>query len=312
MRHSKFVYISRDHTTVKEFDISRLKILIYTTIFAVMLVVCGKFGVDFLVEFTRTSDIIDLEQKNSFLTSQIREMQDQVKEINKQLADIEEKDDELRLLMDTNEISKDVREVGIGGTDYSFNLPDNLLNPEESEDIIALTESLDKLQREAKLESESFMQIEKTYYAKKDSFQHMPSMNPVLEGRVSSDFGRRLHPILNIWHQHDGIDIVAKHGAPVYAPADGVVKFIGKYGAYGNLVVIDHKTGFVTKYGHLSKIIARSGQTVKRGDRIGEVGKTGRATNSHLHYEILFNGKNLNPKDTYFFDYELNKLAVNE
>ena len=171
---------------------------------------------------------------------------------------------------------------------------------------------IDKLQREVKLESELFTQLHNTYLAKEDSIKHMPNINPVLEGRITSWFGRRIHPVRGTPDNHEGIDISAKMGTPVYAAADGIIVKARRAIGYGNLIQIDHQMGFVTKYGHLSKIIVREGQTVKRGDKIGEVGMTGVATAPHLHYEILYNGKHFNPIDYYWDDYETNKLAVNE
>jgi murein DD-endopeptidase MepM/ murein hydrolase activator NlpD len=312
MRHSKFVYISRDHATIKEYDISWLKILSYSLLFTVILVIGGKFGIDFLVDFSRDSDIMELEERNALLNAQIGEMQDQLKLINEQLSTIESKDDELRMVMGLNEISDELRDVGIGGTDYSFNFPEELLNPEETEKINTLLEYIDKLQREVKLESELFTQLHDTYYAKEDSIKHMPTINPVLEGRITSVYGRRIHPVYHRPDNHEGIDISAKLGTPVYAAADGVVKQARRAIGYGNLIVIDHKMGYVTKYGHLHKMLVREGQPVKKGDRIGLVGKTGTATAPHLHYEIWFNNKHFNPIDFYWDDYEVNKLAVNE
>jgi murein DD-endopeptidase MepM/ murein hydrolase activator NlpD len=312
MRHSKFLYISRDHAKIKEFEISHLKIISYTVIFIALLVVGGKFGIDFLVEFSRNSDFRELEQKNTFLKTQIAKMQLQVKEIHDQLSLIESKDDELRMVMGLNSINPEVRDVGIGGTDYSYRLPEELLNPEESDQLTATIEFIEKVEREVRLEEESFTQLYTTWQVKEDSLRYMPAINPVLEGRITSDMGRRIHPILKRPHFHPGVDISAKLGTPVYATADGIIRRAEKTAGYGNLIVIDHIKGWTTKYGHLHRILVRVGQPVKRGDRIGLVGQTGSATAPHLHYEILYNGKNIDPKDYYFNDYELNSLVVSE
>ena len=94
---------------------------------------------------------------------------------------------------------------------------------------------------------------------------------------------------------HQGIDISADKGRPVYATADGVVESAGYSGDYGNLVVLQHKFGLTTRYGHMSRFEVKTGQKVTRGDVIGYVGSTGRATGAHLHCEIRSNGKLLNP-----------------
>jgi murein DD-endopeptidase MepM/ murein hydrolase activator NlpD len=94
---------------------------------------------------------------------------------------------------------------------------------------------------------------------------------------------------------HPGLDISANTGTPIFATASGKVELAAPSGDYGNLVVVDHGYGLVTRYGHLSKFLVWQGSEVKRGDVVGYVGSTGRATGPHLHYEVLANGKLINP-----------------
>ena len=110
--------------------------------------------------------------------------------------------------------------------------------------------------------------------------------------RISSRFGRRLHPVLGIWHDHAGTDYAAPHGTPVRAVGDGVVTAAGPSGAYGNLVELRHLDGVVTRYGHLSRYARglRVGQVIQRGDVIAYVGSTGRSTAPHLHFEVKVRG----------------------
>ncbi|MCA1562762.1 MAG: M23 family metallopeptidase [Acidobacteria bacterium] len=121
-----------------------------------------------------------------------------------------------------------------------------------------------------------------------------PSIWPVA-GWLSSAYGTRRDPFTGSADFHPGLDISADHGEPVHATADGVVSSAGQNGAYGNLVVIDHSYGIITRYGHLSRFTVSGGQRVRRGDVIGHVGSTGRSTSPHLHYEILTNGTLTNP-----------------
>jgi len=121
-----------------------------------------------------------------------------------------------------------------------------------------------------------------------------PSIWPA-HGWLTDSFGGRMDPFTGERGFHQGIDISADKGNPVYATADATVDSASYTGDYGNLVVLRHAFGLLTRYGHLSKFVVRSGQPVKRGDVIGYVGATGRATGSHLHYEILANGKLINP-----------------
>ncbi|HXW06863.1 MAG TPA: M23 family metallopeptidase [Vicinamibacterales bacterium] len=121
-----------------------------------------------------------------------------------------------------------------------------------------------------------------------------PSVWPVT-GWLSSAYGNRRDPFTGDANFHPGLDISASHGEPVLATADGVVTSAGSAGNYGNLVVIDHGFGIVTKYGHLSRFAVMTGQEVRRGAVIGHVGSTGRSTSPHLHYEIWMNERLINP-----------------
>jgi len=121
-----------------------------------------------------------------------------------------------------------------------------------------------------------------------------PSIWPA-HGWLTGTFGGRSDPFTGEPGFHQGLDISTDKGQPVYATADGTIRSAAFTGEYGNLVVVDHGFGLVTRYGHLSAFAARPGQVVKRGAVIGYVGATGRATGSHLHYEILANGQLINP-----------------
>jgi murein DD-endopeptidase MepM/ murein hydrolase activator NlpD len=121
-----------------------------------------------------------------------------------------------------------------------------------------------------------------------------PSIWPI-HGWLSAGFGMRPDPFTGEADFHPGLDISAETGTPIHATAAGTVELAAPSGDYGNLVVINHGFGLVTRYGHMSKFAVWQGQEVKRGDVIGYVGATGRATGPHLHYEVLANGKLMNP-----------------
>jgi murein DD-endopeptidase MepM/ murein hydrolase activator NlpD len=121
-----------------------------------------------------------------------------------------------------------------------------------------------------------------------------PSMWPAY-GWLSSGMGTRRDPVNGGVDYHSGLDIAGERGEPVYATASGTVREAGYQGAYGNLIVIDHGFGLETRYGHLSKLLVKPGVRVQRGDVIGQVGATGRATGYHLHYEVTANGRLINP-----------------
>ena len=122
------------------------------------------------------------------------------------------------------------------------------------------------------------------------AIEKVPLAHPIKDKhRFTSGFGPR-------WgRMHNGLDFAAPHGTPIYAAADGVIIFAGRKSAYGRLVKIKHDFGYETRYAHLSKIRVKNGQRVSRGERIGDIGNTGRSTGTHLHYEIRTNGKAVNP-----------------
>ncbi len=121
-----------------------------------------------------------------------------------------------------------------------------------------------------------------------------PSIWPTF-GWLTGTFGGRSDPFTGERGFHQGLDIATDKGQQVYATADGTVRSAARSGDYGNLVELQHNFGLTTRYGHLSKFRVAPGDVVKRGDVIGVVGSTGRSTGTHLHYEILANGKLINP-----------------
>jgi len=136
----------------------------------------------------------------------------------------------------------------------------------------------------------------KGYLAKeRDVYRATPLGIPV-DGRVSSGFGMRVHPLSGQKLLHTGVDLSAQKGTPVYATADGIVSFSGWSRGNGNIVVIEHGHGFSTVYAHNTKNLTKVGQTVRRGQQISTTGSTGVSTGSHVHYEVWKNGKCVNPQ----------------
>ncbi len=121
-----------------------------------------------------------------------------------------------------------------------------------------------------------------------------------VNGPVTSSFGPRRHPILGFMRTHAGLDFKAGYGQPIFAVTDGVVAFAGRNGGYGNFVRLNHSGGLASGYGHMSRIVARPGSRVRRGQIIGYVGSTGLSTGPHLHYELYRNGRAVNPLSVTF------------
>lgn len=139
---------------------------------------------------------------------------------------------------------------------------------------------------------ESFLKKLKTQSS--SHITNIPSIWPT-EGKISSLFGTRVHPISRRKKFHTGVDIANLTSTDIIATADGVVDFSGRKGGYGNAVILSHGNGFKTLYGHAKSLLVSNGDKVTRGMVIAKMGSTGRSTGPHLHYEILFGGEHLDP-----------------
>jgi murein DD-endopeptidase MepM/ murein hydrolase activator NlpD len=167
--------------------------------------------------------------------------------------------------------------------------------------IVSDYERIDKLKRQMYIQTRSYDEVIQLALNKVDMLASMPAIQPITNkelSRLASGFGYRIHPIYKVKKMHWGIDFSAPRGTPIYATGDGVVKLAKnsylKTG-YGNQVEIDHGYGFVTKYAHMQKFVVKKGENVKRGQLIGYVGSSGGSTAPHVHYEIIKNGKKINP-----------------
>lgn len=128
-----------------------------------------------------------------------------------------------------------------------------------------------------------------------DVTEQLPLAKPMNNYRLTSGFGVRIDPFRHTLARHTGLDFSGPIGSQVHVTSDGRIEKAGRYGAYGNAIIVSHAYGVSTLYGHLSKILVKPGQVVHKGEIIGVQGSTGRSTGNHLHYEVMYNGVKLNP-----------------
>ena len=190
---------------------------------------------------------------------------------------------------------------GFGGTDrYAY-----LKEFSNSAELIKTRVLSDIIVNELKVQKNSFEKITKSVKEKEKMLASIPSIYPIAVKdltRIGSAFGYRFHPILHIYRMHAGVDFSAAAGTPIYATGNGVVFMAGAQSGYGNVVKINHGFGYTTVYGHMSKVIAKEGQKVNRGDIIGLVGSSGLSTSPHCHYEVRINNKPVDPVNFYKAD----------
>lgn len=290
------LYVNPNNSSeIKEFNLSFKKITFAVIIFFAILVFVLKYSVDFIVDFSQNSRINQLKKENMVLKAELEKIGNKISSLRSSIDFLEERDDQIRSMLDLPTINSDVRQVGIGGA--SLDLENSIKTNELSfgSELLDNLNLLEKLEREIRLEKDSYQKLLTTVERRQDSLRYLPVLKPVHDSYMSSGFGNRRHPIHRRIHFHRGIDLATNRGTPVIAPADGYVVSAGQNGGYGLFIAINHVYGFETYYGHLNKIYVRKGQFVKRGDKIGEVGSTGLATSSHLHYEVHSKGKALDP-----------------
>lgn len=219
------------------------------------------------------------------------------------LGDIEKRDDEIyRTIFEAGPIPNELRTAGFGGA----NRYKNLEGFNNSELLIDTRKKLDKIANRTYVQSKSFDDVVEMAREKEQMLASIPAIQPVANKdlkRMASGFGYRIHPIYKVRKMHWGMDFTAPTGTPIYATGDGkVTTQKNSRSGYGNHIIIDHGYGYETLYGHMSKVEVRRGQKVKRGDVIGYVGSTGRSTAPHLHYEVIKDGRKINPVNFYFND----------
>jgi murein DD-endopeptidase MepM/ murein hydrolase activator NlpD len=240
-----------------------------------------------------------LKRENRILKETLKEINIKLDNTDKLLDDIAKRDNYIyRSTFQQDSISYDIRNAGTGGT----NRYKHLEGYESTDVLIETSKKLDKVEQKLKVQENSFRDIIAEIRKNEKFYKNFPFLQPIRTNeltRIGSFYGYRPHPILGVVHMHQGIDLVAPTGTPVYASGDGIVKSIERNNTrsgYGNSVLIDHQVnGFASRYAHLHTIEVREGQKVKRGQRIGTVGNTGLSTSPHLHYEIIINGATTNP-----------------
>jgi murein DD-endopeptidase MepM/ murein hydrolase activator NlpD len=217
------------------------------------------------------------------------------------LSEIETRDNAIyRVYFEANPISEEQRKAGFGGV----NRYKNLEGFDNSNLIISTSKKIDVLTKQIVVQSKSLDEIAGLAEEKEKLLKAIPTIKPVKNEdltRMASGYGYRSDPFTKARKFHRGMDFTAPRGTPVYATGNGVVKRADRRSSgYGRHVRINHGFGYISLYAHLYKYVVKRGQKVKRGDLIGFVGSTGRSQAPHLHYEIIKDGKRVNPLNFYY------------
>ncbi len=225
-----------------------------------------------------------LKREINNLSLQYEVLSGRLKQVSSVLKDMEERDDDIyRVIFEAEPISDNVRNAGFGGV----NRYKSLEGYESSDLIVQTTEKLDKISKQMYIQSKSFDEVFKLVKNKSEMLASIPAIQPISKKNlkmIASGFGYRIDPLYKTIKMHTGLDFAAAMGTPIYSSGNGVIKSAQyEQSGYGNCVVINHGYGYQTLYGHMSRIAARPGQKVNRGDIIGYVGSTGKSTNIRIN-----------------------------
>lgn len=277
-----------------------LGFLLSASFFATIIIMLAFTFVDSPKTKRLERDLKQMELNFSILQERMAVAETVVKEL-------EERDDNLyREVFEAEPISKDIRNMGYGGSERFAEL--NQLS--KGELMKSAYISMERLERKLYVQSKSFDEIAKMAQSKGQMLSAIPAITPVKRTStwMASGFGFRIDPIYKTRKFHYGMDFSGHTGIEIHATGNAKVIDIRKsQRGYGNQITLDHGYGYQTSYSHLSKILVYRGQTVKRGEIIGLMGSTGKSTAPHLHYEVVKDGSKVNP--IYFF---YNDLSADE
>jgi murein DD-endopeptidase MepM/ murein hydrolase activator NlpD len=245
---------------------------------------------------------IILKKRNAEWASKMEVMNRQLDKCDETLTALQMRDDDIyRARFGMHEIPQEVRNACFGGVNrYShYDAMD------QSAPLKRTAIRLDVLTKKTYVQSRSFDEVAQLSKRAGEMASCIPAISPVVPDRsiyrLSSSFGYRSDPFTGKSKRHSGVDFALKPGNPIYATGDGVVEKVKyEFYGYGNQVLIDHGFGYKTRYAHLKSINVVEGMKVKRGECIGESGNSGRSSGPHLHYEVLYKDKHINPAN--YFD----------
>jgi len=308
----KIKYYYNTHTLRYEKLVTplRVKLLRVFAFLATALVTAALISY-FAFQFVGSPNEKLLRLQNDNLRYNLAELDKRVDDLQQQMAELEKRDNEVyRSIFEANPIPDSARSVAME-REKEVQRVERMPQADLVRSVYA---TIDTLFARARVQQRSYKELIGLIRNKEKLLAATPAIQPVSNqdlNRIASGFGYRIDPIYKTVKMHAGMDFTAPQGTPIYATADGTIKTAGySDGGYGNHVVINHGYGYETLYGHMVRIKARPGQRVKRGEVIGYVGNTGKSTGPHCHYEVIKNGRKLDP--VYFFYNDLGPQQFNQ
>jgi murein DD-endopeptidase MepM/ murein hydrolase activator NlpD len=254
-------------------------------------------------QHAKSPRLVYYENKNDELRKDYLSLEKELRTDEIMLSQLQRKDDRLyRSIFGMDPLPTSIREAGTGGA-VMYSSLQSINNPEM---VIDVFDKIDKVLTKAKIQSNSFEDLEKAAIDNQNLLASKPLIQPISPADrywLTSDFGYRKDPFTKARKVHHGIDMAGRVGLKIYATGDGVVKIaeVNRHG-YGKEVLINHGFGYTSRYAHLNDILVKPGEEVKRGQVIGTLGSTGRSTGPHLHYEIRYFNRAIDPMYCFYED----------
>ena len=241
-----------------------------------------------------------LRAENERMKDRYRALTKEINKIEQQMKELEDRDNEVyRSIFEATPIPDSARLKDLEKEQQIAKVE----GMEQNDLINSIVTTLNNMNSRINAQKASYKDLGSMVKDKEKLLAATPAIQPVSNAdlkRIASGFGYRIDPVYKTVKLHPGLDFAAPAGTPIYATANGTVEFAGNRGdGYGNNVIINHGYGYKTLFGHMFRIKARAGQSVKRGEVIGWVGSTGKSTGPHCHYEVIKNGNKIDP--IYFF-----------
>ena len=301
-KYHNYIIVSEKDSGVRNYHFSRKFVLFSIGLSILTISTVLFFTANALTGVIHQTKMDNLRSSYEHLSETLVSLQSQLDNVSGEVGSIEKKDQAIRTYAGLPQIDKDVRKLGVGGTDFKINTIDNI-PADISNRITEIEMNVNSLSRKVKLELSSYNSLYEVVRNHSDNLKYVPSIRPVQTGYLGSGFGYREDPFNGNTRFHYGQDIAVNSGTKVYAPADGKIKYAANQGGYGKVVKIDHSNGYRTIFAHLLKINVKAGTKVKRGDLIALSGNSGRTVGPHLHYEVHHYGAPQNPLDYFFSGY---------
>lgn len=298
-----FIVLSGGGSQVRQLSTNRLALVALALCFLVAIAGFGLLTKDYLslkstvsLQASLQSKLENRDAEIEFQKKQIASFAEEINLLKNRIIALNDFEKKIRIIANLEVPKDDGNVFGVGGSLPEDLDPTEQMRRDKATLLRDMHHQMEQLDTASVQQAEGFDALLDSLEDQKNLLASTPSIRPTT-GWVSSSFGYRRSPFTGRKEFHPALDIANREGTPIVAPADGIVRFTGKKGLLGRLVVIDHGHGMVTRYGHLSEPLVKKGEKVKRGDVVAKMGNTGRSTGPHVHYEIRLNGVPVNPSN---------------